>query len=52
MWYIEAGKETTKGFVVVPVNLETHQYATEIRAMITIMEQADIPALTHLHQKI
>lgn len=52
MGYINTVKKIMKGFMVALVNLEPHQYTPEIGAMITIVEQADVPALTHHHQKI
>jgi hypothetical protein len=49
---IETFQKSVKFPGISLVNLEPHQDTTEIRAVVTIMEQADVPAVTYLHQKI
>ena len=49
---IDTLQERLKGSAVFFIDLETHEDAPEIGAVIAIVEQADVPAIANLHQKI
>src|SRR4029077_2429089 len=49
---LELGEEGLEGTLLSPGHLNAHQYSAEVRTVVAVVKQADVPAAAHAIQKI